>query len=262
MLTALLMLPLFLAALFYLPANGWMLFVAIVLLVAWDEWLRLTNISSIPRRVLVALLFCAALVGLLWFTPTVWWVVIPSLCLWLLFYVVTFFVQDGFFWSSGFRRLSGFLVLTCAWWTICWLRAQWYGAWWTLGFLVIIWMADVGAYFFGKRFGRNKLAPAISPGKTIEGALGGLSMVLLVTLVTHHFYPILPILWVLPMTLLVAMVSIAGDLYESRLKRVGGHKDSGSILPGHGGVLDRIDGVLAGLPVFIYLVLNMGVFSV
>ena len=262
MLTALLMLPLFLAGLFYLPDNGWMLFVAIILLIAWDEWLRLTNINSIPARALGSLILCAAFIVLLWFTPTVWWVVIVSLCLWLLLIAVTFLVQDGFFWSSGFRRLSGLLVLACAWWMICWLRAQWYGAWWTLGFLIIIWLADVGAYFSGKRFGRNKLAPAISPGKTIEGALGGLLMVLVVTLMLHQFYPILSILWVLPMTLLVAMFSIFGDLYESRLKRVGGVKDSGSILPGHGGVLDRIDGVLVGLPVFIFLVLNMGVFSV
>jgi phosphatidate cytidylyltransferase len=261
-LTALLMLPLFLTALFYLPNDGWMVFVAFILLVAWDEWLRLTKIDGTPSRVLGSLIFIATLLALLWLKPVVWFVAIASLCLWLLILLATFFVQNGYLWSSSFRRLSGLLVLASAWWIICWLRVQWYGTWWTLGFLCIVWLADVGAYVAGKQFGKNKLAPAISPGKTIEGAIGGLLLVGLVTLAVHQLYPVLPIWWVLPMTILVAMVSIAGDLYESRLKRIGGFKDSGSILPGHGGILDRIDGVLVGLPVFVFVLLNMGVFSV
>jgi len=115
--------------------------------------------------------------------------------------------------------------------------------------LLIVWMADIGAYFAGKRFGRVKLAPAISPGKTWEGVFGGLLMVLLLTLVWATFRPFsLSVL--LPFCLGVAALSIVGDLTVSMFKRTAGLKDSGRLFPGHGGVLDRIDSVAAAAPLF------------
>ncbi|MEM7194409.1 MAG: phosphatidate cytidylyltransferase [Pseudomonadota bacterium] len=125
----------------------------------------------------------------------------------------------------------------------------------------VVWSADTFAYFVGKRFGRRKLAPEISPGKTIEGVLGGVFGALVISGSLAYFLldfrgPAL-YLW-MTATVFSALVSVAGDLYESCLKRHAGQKDSGNILPGHGGVLDRIDGLLAATPVFalFWLVLH------
>ena len=120
--------------------------------------------------------------------------------------------------------------------------------------LSIVWAADSFAYLAGKKFGRNALAPKLSPGKTIEGSIGGMIGALLIA----AFFGI----WVLKLTgsslvvwmgcsALAAAISIVGDLYQSRLKRNAGVKDSGSILPGHGGVLDRIDSMISAMPVFV-----------
>ena len=123
---------------------------------------------------------------------------------------------------------------------------------WLLAALALVWAADSGAYFAGRRFGRRKLAPTISPNKTIEGAIGGLVAGVAVALAFGAFAG--ATLAQLPLLALVAvatvLASIVGDLVESLLKRQAGAKDSGTLIPGHGGVLDRIDGVLAALPVF------------
>ena len=265
-LTALLLLALFLLALFYLPDVGWMVFIGAIILLAWDEWLRLARLESITARLAGAALLCVLFIAMLWIRPLVSWVVVTALCVWLVLLIATFIVNDGFLWSRTFRRLSGLIVLTLSWWMLGWLRMQWYGAWWVLGFLCIIWLADIGAYFVGQRFGKHKLAPGISPAKTVEGVIGGLVLVAIATLVVHlpvqRYYPVLPIVWVLPSTVLVALVSVGGDLYESRLKRLEAIKDSGNILPGHGGILDRIDSALVGLPVFVLAALRTGVLSV
>ena len=115
--------------------------------------------------------------------------------------------------------------------------------------LVIVWAADIGAYFAGKRFGRVKLAPNISPGKTWEGVLGGLAFVAILTLLRARWLEI-DIAVLLPFCLAVASISIIGDLTVSMFKRNAGVKDSGRLFPGHGGVLDRIDSVTAAAPLF------------
>lgn len=128
------------------------------------------------------------------------------------------------------------------------------GGWIMMYLLTLVWMADIGAYFSGKNFGRNKLAPGISPGKTWEGVLGGLVVnsiwITLIYFLTDGWgvnYPAFLILG-----LITSALSVVGDLYESILKREAGLKDSGKILPGHGGVLDRIDSVIAATPVFLF----------
>jgi phosphatidate cytidylyltransferase len=117
--------------------------------------------------------------------------------------------------------------------------------------LVIVWAADIGAYFTGKRFGRVQLAPNISPGKTWEGVIGGLSAVVVVLVLASVYWLEIDIAIVVPFCLAVATISIVGDLTVSMFKRNAGLKDSGKVFPGHGGVLDRIDGVLAALPIFV-----------
>lgn len=120
--------------------------------------------------------------------------------------------------------------------------------------LTLIWVADIGAYFAGKRFGRNKLAPGISPGKTREGVIGGIVCNLIwMSIVFWLSGGWGMALWqFIIIGLCASLVSVVGDLYESILKREAGVKDSGTLLPGHGGVLDRVDGVIAATPVFIF----------
>ncbi|HEX2139515.1 MAG TPA: phosphatidate cytidylyltransferase, partial [Woeseiaceae bacterium] len=121
--------------------------------------------------------------------------------------------------------------------------------------LIIVWAADVGAYFAGKRWGRVKLAPNISPGKTWEGVIGGLFAVVVVLVLASRYWVDLEALGtdiaaVVPFCLAVATLSIIGDLTVSMFKRNAGLKDSGRFFPGHGGVLDRIDSVAAAAPLF------------
>jgi phosphatidate cytidylyltransferase len=116
--------------------------------------------------------------------------------------------------------------------------------------LVIIWAADIGAYFAGKSFGRVKLAPRISPGKTWEGVIGGLVAVVLVLIAVRLYWIEINVAVIIPFCLAVATLSVVGDLTVSMFKRSAGLKDSGRVFPGHGGVLDRIDSVTAAAPLF------------
>jgi len=127
--------------------------------------------------------------------------------------------------------------------------------WLLLYAMGIVWLMDIGAYFAGRRFGRRKLSPLISPGKSWEGVWGGLAVTCLAMLIALAAVPVLRenVGKVVVATLAAAAASVVGDLYESRVKRGAGRKDSSQLLPGHGGVLDRIDGVLAAMPVFAFV---------
>ena len=120
-------------------------------------------------------------------------------------------------------------------------------------FFLVIFASDIGAYFVGRAFGKHKLAPAISPGKTVEGLIGGL---LFATggaaLATLWFFPELPYKWSIPLAVVMAAVGVLGDLAESAMKRGSGTKDAATILPGHGGLLDRLDSLLFGAPILYY----------
>ncbi len=162
-----------------------------------------------------------------------------------------------------FLALAGLVVLVACWHAL--VAARVLGVPFVLSVLLVVWLADIGAYFAGKAFGKHKLAPAISPGKTWEGAIGGWLAVMLVALAVlaaHAFEPTLAsalaermgvVRALLMLTLLVAF-SIVGDLFESMLKRQAGVKDSSALLPGHGGVLDRIDALLPVLPLAMLVI--------
>ena len=149
--------------------------------------------------------------------------------------------------------LAGVLVIPAAVLAMNAIHVRDNGPEWLLYGLMLVWVADIGAYFSGRRFGRHKLAPAISPGKTVEGLYGAVAAVSVYTLLAAFYFGLdtRGTIYLLVMAVVLTLVSVAGDLFESVLKRERGVKDSGVLLPGHGGALDRIDSVLAAMPVFM-----------
>ena len=248
-----------LAALFALPAIAFGVVLLLIVLVAAAEWARLIGLADAKRAAFTVATAVAAIV-LLWlgadrgFEPLVVAVCGLATLFWLTV-GVTSVLHDWQPASAWLRAASAFVVLEGAFVAILACRAH--SPWLALAAMAIVWIADTAAYFTGRRFGRHKLAPAISPGKTWEGAFGALIAVGAYALV---LVPLAPragyrgaydgyaiVAWVL-FALALAALSIVGDLHESLLKRRAGAKDSGAILPGHGGVLDRIDALVAAMP--------------
>jgi phosphatidate cytidylyltransferase len=159
-------------------------------------------------------------------------------------------------WSAGF---GGVVALVPTWVALTRMVELWpRGAQWALFVLVLAYSADTGAFFAGRAFGRVKLAPRVSPGKTWEGVIGGMALAAVFAVLGARWFA-LPIPIFLPLCLLGAAFSIVGDLTESMFKRAAGLKDSGSLFPGHGGVLDRIDSVLGATPILCVGLLWLGV---
>jgi phosphatidate cytidylyltransferase len=158
-------------------------------------------------------------------------------------------------WSAG---VAGVLALVPAWLALVLLRDGPHGAQWVLFALILVWVADIGAFFFGRRFGRLRLAPQVSPGKTWEGVLGGAAVSVIVAIAGSLWFHV-PLHRFLPLCLAVVAFSVVGDLTESLLKRFAGIKDSGNLLPGHGGVMDRIDSVTGAAPVLLLGLTILGV---
>lgn len=187
-------------------------------------------------------------------------VLVPVACiLWLAIIWFTVSNHLDFLHQPISKVLLGMAVLVSSGWFVIELKNIEFGVYWILCFMFCIWAADVGAYFTGKRFGKTKLSPTVSPGKTWEGLIGGLILVALI------FVPLIFIyidsdaaLLVLITVLFTAGISVFGDLFESKIKRFAGFKDSSQILPGHGGVLDRIDSLLAGAPFFVMGLIYLG----
>jgi phosphatidate cytidylyltransferase len=248
--------PLVLAGLFGLQGGAFAVFTAsIVLFGAW-EWSNLAGIQRVTLRVtLVA--GVAILMLLLWqssavFSPWPLWVAAVG---WLVnLYWVMRYPQALAQWRSTPRRLlMGLWVLLPCWVGFNVLRES--GSVWLLFVLLLVWAADIGAYFAGSALGKRKLAPDVSPGKTWEGVGGGLATTLLLALVFSAWQGLglSGGLMLLIVTLVVTLVSVVGDLLESMLKRYRNIKDSSHLLPGHGGVLDRIDSLTAAVPLFALL---------
>lgn len=255
-LTAIVLAPLALYGVFGLPLGGFLFVLdAVVLLAAW-EWANLSHIENSLRR-----MFYVVGVGFLVLVMHAFYAQIPVLFVlalaavgWLaaLFWVLKYPRGGG--WHSKLQRmLIGLVVLLPCWLAFAELKAAEDGELLILLLLLLVWGADVGAYFSGKKFGTNKLAPHVSPGKTREGLYGGLVTCLIVA-VAFAFYvdlAALQVLFLIVVALVTGLVSVLGDLFESMLKRYRGIKDSSQLLPGHGGILDRIDSLTAASPVFV-----------
>lgn len=255
--TALVLLPFALGGFFLLDGGLFALFIgAVVSLGAW-EWARLAGFTAQVQRVAYAALV-AALLLVLYLVPAVApWVLSLGVLWWVLatFLVLGYPASSRYWAQAPVRLLIGLLILLPAWQGLV-LFKQWPEAnWLILAVMVLVWGADIGAYFAGKRFGKRKLAPRVSPGKSWEGVIGGLLATLLICLLVglYRGWSALDLLLALAGTAVVVLVSVVGDLTESMFKRQSGVKDSSNLLPGHGGVLDRIDSLTAAIPLFAAL---------
>lgn len=263
--TALVLLGFLLPSLFFLSQAQWALLVAAFIGVAAWEWGALLRWGESSRRLLgiVATLSCAIIsilepdaigAGMAPAFNASWVLVVYFIAALFWCLIVPFWMRVRWALGSGMTGLiTGIVVLFPTWLALVQLRIP--GPEVLLALFAVVWMADIAAYFSGKAFGKNKLAPNISPGKTWEGAIGAVIGVIgygLAMRTLTGFEPIALPFWVLSLVVITA-VSIIGDLYESMLKRQAGIKDSSNVLPGHGGVLDRIDSLTSSMPVVALL---------
>lgn len=278
LITAIILIPLVIAALFLLsPAAFGYVVIAVCALGAW-EWAQFAGWQTQAKRIVLAVVFAVALLAMqfsfadmtmlaneplilygLW-AGLIWWVVAIVL-------VVTY-PQSAQAWgqSAIVRALFGVLTIIPFYCGMMVLRTTGYhtdtffGAWWLLYVMLLVWGADSGAYAFGRTMGRHKMAPKVSPGKTWEGLVGGLITAGIISWLFSLFAPI-PVMpdYLLVTSIIVVVVSVFGDLTESMFKRQSGIKDSSHLIPGHGGILDRIDSLTAAIPVFAGL--NLLVFN-
>jgi len=257
--TALVLVALVLAALFAPSPLFWRALMSIVVLIGYWEWLRFCNITSPIHKAICYIGFGVSMWGFQSGFFELSYVVISLCVTWLVLLGFTLTRRFDFLHQVAIKALVGMFILPAAAWLLIEFRLLENAPAWILCFMVSVWAADVGAYFVGKRFGKTKLAPSVSPGKTVEGFIGGLALVLLVfTPILFNFFPANAAALLLATVLATAVMSVGGDLFESKLKRYANIKDSSQILPGHGGVLDRIDGLLSGAPFFSLGLIMLG----
>ncbi|HVF17018.1 MAG TPA: phosphatidate cytidylyltransferase [Steroidobacteraceae bacterium] len=247
--TALILAALVLGAIFWLPEDITAAVITLLVLAGAWEWAAFTGLKHALGRIAYVLLI-AGCIAFVWSHGTsspraeqllsaalIWWVV-------ALVWVATM-PSVG---NRGSAALAGILVLVPAWLAL--IRLHQLAPYWLLFLLLLVVATDVGAYFAGRKFGRHKLAPKVSPGKTWEGVLGGLAAAAVTAAIGTAWFKV-DIAAFIAVCAVVVAASVVGDLTESLFKRHAGLKDSGTILPGHGGVLDRVDSVTAAAPIFV-----------
>lgn len=273
-LSALVMIPAVIAALFLLSPEMFALAIGIICILGAWEWAQFAGITHQAGRIIIAL-FYGAILYLLYIqasqAPSLiisevvrislllslgWWIAAIGL--------VISYPHSAIIWHERLfiRLLFGLLTIVPFFFGLLALQAfgaqqgPYMAGWWMLYVMLLVWGADTGAYTFGRLFGKHKLAPKVSPGKTWEGAIGGVLTAALIAILFSYFVK-LPVL--LPILLLCSVIaviaSIFGDLSESMFKRQAGIKDSSQLIPGHGGIMDRIDSLTAAIPVFTGIML-------
>lgn len=250
--TALVIAPIVLALIFFAP--DWLfalVMLAMALIGAW-EWSALAGRSSTKARLWLAGFFAVLVafgVSLQRSVPQVSWLALYSsvALAWWLFSLIWLAVWRAEF-PKPIKVLCGVLTLLPSLAVVVAIRAV--SPWYLVMLLLLTVAADVGAYFAGRAFGKHKLAPQVSPGKTWEGVWGGMALAAVVALIEDHWLGSVPVGIYIVVALLVVALSIVGDLSESLFKRQAGMKDSGSLFPGHGGVLDRVDSLTAAAPLY------------
>ncbi|MDE1165981.1 MAG: phosphatidate cytidylyltransferase [Pseudomonas sp.] len=255
--TALILLPIALCGFFLLEGAGFALFIGLVVTLGAWEWARLAGFEAQPARIGFAAVV-ALLLFFLYLSPSLAPFVLGAAVLWwaVATYLVLTYPRTAERWSSvACKLLIGLLILLPAWQGLVLIKEWPLGNWLILSVMVLVWGADIGAYFSGKAFGKRKLAPQVSPGKSWEGFYGGMALCLAIALVVGllRHWSLGELVMGLLGTALVVAISVVGDLTESMFKRRAGIKDSSNLLPGHGGVLDRIDSLTAAIPLFAVL---------
>ena len=254
--TALILAPLAIWGILALPDTSFRIILAVVFAMAAWEWSQLVGFDTpVGRSLYVGLIVIGLLIANWVIGEPAWWFVgaFVALFWWMaaLLWVVRFPAGSGIWKSSAIARaMAGLLVLVPAWASVVLLREQ-AGAAYLLLLMLLVWGADTGAYFAGRTWGRRKLAPRVSPGKSWEGVAGAMVVTLLLGVAALYWLKpsISEVLFVV-LCLFTVAISILGDLSESMFKRIVDIKDSGGLLPGHGGILDRIDSLTAAAPLF------------
>jgi phosphatidate cytidylyltransferase len=257
-LTGLILAPLAIAFLLLSSGLWFALPLAGIWLLAGWEWTRLIGLRGDPTRIAIIALL-ALLIGGLWTLrgEGIWWLVIAlgaggwlASLFWMRHFSFAAAPTPG---NRAIKLMAGAWVFLPSWAALVEIHEQpQTGPLWSLLALALIWAADSLAYFAGSRFGRHKLAPRISPGKTLEGVWGGLFGGAVVAVVGGLWLGQRgwPLLLLVALGLSCVLYSIIGDLFESLMKRQANVKDSGALFPGHGGLLDRLDGVFSAMPMF------------
>jgi phosphatidate cytidylyltransferase len=274
--TALFLAPIAIAGIFLLPLKFFMLFTATIFLLASKEWGGFVNPKESSSAILyffglvLAITLMLLPVNLLWsstgINPIIQYGLIVASIWWVIsFVLVASYPKGTSIWgqSKALKTLFGLLTLIPFFWSMVVLRSVnihhdfYYGSALVMFVFLLVWAADTGAYFSGKFFGKHKLAPNVSPGKTVEGFVGGVICSMIVAFIGSVLLDInadkMGLFFV--SAFITTIVSALGDLSESIFKREANLKDSGNLLPGHGGILDRIDSLTAAVPVFALMYL-------
>lgn len=262
-LTAVFLIPIFVALVLKLPPFVFCVLTAALTLGGAYEWSFLAGLQTKKAHYLYPLFILLMMMGSLFidivpilYLAALWW--------FFAFWLVFLYPKASKWWRENklMRAAMGVIVLIPCWMAINFIRNSENGVYILLFLFVLIWSADSGAYFAGRRWGKHKLAAAVSPGKTWQGVVGGMIFAQLIALGVLYFGQIPESIWfpAILLTLLTIFVSVVGDLFESMLKRNVGLKDSGRLLPGHGGILDRIDSITAAAPIFALGALLIGKF--
>lgn len=268
--TAVILVVAFLALLLNLSAVAFSLVIGLLVIVAGWEWTNLMKIDSGSGKAGYLLLLSLSLAAAGYFLglfagfdqDSARQMFQIAVALWaVIFLWVQGYPSSAILWSARpVLGLLGLLLLTSTWAAVASVLHYEYGRWLLLLGIAIVALADIGGYVAGNLFGKHKLAPIVSPGKTWEGFAGGLFFQLLLIAGLAIVFPALAVSSLLILIIPVALYSVLGDLFESMLKRHSGVKDSSQLLPGHGGLLDRIDGIMAALPLFALLLSLMSPF--
>ena len=252
--TAIISLLIFLAVIFVMPPLFLKILITFIILVGAWEWSEFLTYSSKSLRLSFAAVIFSSILIIEYILPDYTIFILQVACIWwLIAFIWLFFFPTSI--SNAFRMICGALVLLPLYLALIELYKA--STEMLLFALVIVWAADMGAYFVGKQYGRIKLAPKISPKKTWEGVFGGFILVSLIAF-TWSYYADLNLMVSLSFCFAIGVLSVVGDLTVSMFKRNSGLKDSGNFFPGHGGVLDRIDSISAAAPFFFLGITEIG----